>query len=220
MARAPLARPTDAPPIAHDPAGIDTSAKVTPDDPAVAAPMAADELPRHVAIIMDGNRRWARQHELPEIEGVKYLSSQTDEVCAPGATGAKKPRIWAGTRPYGIGDYHIVVRADSAETHEILQAAFAAYRLPDDTPAPTNYSVVLGDHEGSSRGLNLVLEGNGVVVRTRSGQRAVYGLAAYLSRVLAPPAGKGFLQTYDRVGVIDGKAVILQIGRASCRERV
>ena len=31
--------------------------------------MAPDELPRHVAIIMDGNRRWARQRDLPELDG-------------------------------------------------------------------------------------------------------------------------------------------------------
>ena len=71
MARTPLARPTDAPPQAHEtPRDADTAAAAAtsaspPDDDF--AP--GDDLPRHVAIIMDGNRRWARQHGKAEIEG-------------------------------------------------------------------------------------------------------------------------------------------------------
>jgi undecaprenyl diphosphate synthase len=38
-------------------------------DPRPADDQAADPLPRHVAIVMDGNRRWAKLHGMSEVEG-------------------------------------------------------------------------------------------------------------------------------------------------------
>lgn len=66
MSRAPLARPTDAPPIAH---GARAPRTAAPDAVADEPLVPPEERPHHVAIIMDGNRRWARLHDRAEIEG-------------------------------------------------------------------------------------------------------------------------------------------------------
>ena len=69
VARAPLARPTDAPPSGARADGEPTAPARPAGEPAPTASCPPEDLPRHVAIIMDGNRRWARQHDLSELEG-------------------------------------------------------------------------------------------------------------------------------------------------------
>src|SRR6185436_8475795 len=53
-----------------------------------AAGLEPERLPKHIAIIMDGNGRWARQRGLPRVEGhrrgVKSVRSTIEECCALG----------------------------------------------------------------------------------------------------------------------------------------
>jgi undecaprenyl diphosphate synthase len=66
----PIARPTDSPSSAQR----DLQPSLEPAQPAGESapdgfPVPPEELPCHVAIIMDGNRRWARRHGLYEVQG-------------------------------------------------------------------------------------------------------------------------------------------------------
>lgn len=55
------------------------------------------KLPRHVAIIMDGNRRWAREHGLPAAAGHKKVVSDVieDLIETAGEVGIEYITFWA-----------------------------------------------------------------------------------------------------------------------------
>jgi len=138
VARAPLARPTDAPPIAHEP---------VEDDPF----LPAEDLPRHVAIIMDGNRRWARQHDRPEIEGhaagveaIREILKHAVRRGVPVMTlYAFSRENWARSDDEVIGLFGLLEAAVRSETEE-LRAQGVQVRLLgrlDELPEETRRSI-------------------------------------------------------------------------------
>lgn len=52
----------------------------------------ADKLPRHIAVIMDGNGRWARERGLPRIEGHRR-GSEAVRACTAGCMEAGVPYL-------------------------------------------------------------------------------------------------------------------------------
>jgi undecaprenyl diphosphate synthase len=142
----PLARPTDAPPLAHGVAPEDGRP-----DPATSAEAAelvpAEDLPRHVAIIMDGNRRWARQHERPDFEGhaagveaVRGLLQHAVRRGVPMLTiYAFSRENWARSDDEVAGLFDLLARAIASETDELAAQGVRVRllgrlaELPDDT---------------------------------------------------------------------------------------
>ena len=163
MARAPLARPTDAPPIAHEPAAPD-AAHLEPADAVESEPfLAPEDLPRHVAIIMDGNRRWARQRDLPELDGhsagVEAIRGVLRHAVRRGVRVltlyAFSRENWARSDDEVAGLFSLLEAAVRSETAE-LQAQGVRVRLLgrlDELPDETRRSIgeALDATEGGDR---------------------------------------------------------------------
>jgi undecaprenyl diphosphate synthase len=144
VARAPLVRPTDAPPRAHEPAP-DVAASTA------AEPAGRSELPRHVAIIMDGNRRWARQRGVPELEGhaagVEAIRGLLQHSVRRGiqvlTLYAFSRENWARTDHEVVGLFRLLEEAIRSETEE-LKAQGVHVRLlgrADELPDETRHSI-------------------------------------------------------------------------------
>jgi undecaprenyl diphosphate synthase len=145
LARAPLARPTDAPPAAHEEF------------------LAAEDLPRHVAIIMDGNRRWARAHHKAELEGhaagveaIRGLLKHAVRRGVPVLTlYAFSRENWARSDDEVVGLFQLLESAIRSETDE-LRAQGVQVRLlgrVDELPDATRESIegALAATEGGDR---------------------------------------------------------------------
>ena len=144
MARAPLVRPTDAPPRAHEP------------DPALAPVDVPElpgrsELPRHVAIIMDGNRRWARQRGVPELDGhaagVEAIRGLLRHAVRRGiqvlTLYAFSRENWARTDAEVVGLFGLLEAAIRSETAELREQGVRVQLLGrlDELPIETRRSI-------------------------------------------------------------------------------
>ncbi len=151
MAR-PLARPTDALPIAHEPGEVAPVERAGGSEVELLVP--PSEMPRHVAIIMDGNRRWARAHGVSELEGhaagveaIRGLLKHAVKRGVPVLTlYAFSRENWARSDDEVAGLFALLEAAIRDETPE-LRAQGVRVRLLgrlDELPAQTRRSIESG----------------------------------------------------------------------------
>jgi undecaprenyl diphosphate synthase len=164
VAQAPLdrslARPTDAPPLAHE--ATDEAPVVVSAD-AEAPLLPPEELPRHVAIIMDGNRRWARTRGKADFEGhaagveaIRGLLRHAVRRGVPMLTlYAFSRENWARSDDEVAGLFGLLEQAIRSETAE-LRAQGVRIRLLgrlDELPEATRTSIdaALAETAGGDR---------------------------------------------------------------------
>ncbi len=153
-----------------------------------------------VPVEVEGDQPGAPRKSLPAASG----------VCGPSAIQlGKKPRQWAITSAYEIGEFQVGIRADSFATDDLLARAFGEYRLGEATSAPDNFSIVLESDSGTGkRALSLLLAADATVVRSRSPRRILCALRARLSALLEPDT-EGLIATTNVAALVGDQAVLL-----------
>jgi undecaprenyl diphosphate synthase len=125
-------------------------------------------LPKHVAVIMDGNGRWAKQHGLPRIEGHRRGADSAREIIrAAGELGVKYLTLYAFSaenwnRPKDEVDalMKYLVHYLKTETSELnknnvrLEVIGQIWRLPENVQEHLKKSIVA---LSKNNGLTLVM---------------------------------------------------------------
>jgi undecaprenyl diphosphate synthase len=127
------------------------AAEVTSTRAEETAPSVADVLPRHVAIIMDGNRRWARQRNLSELDGhaagveaIRGLLRHAVRRAVPVLTlYAFSRENWARSDEEVTGLFELLEAAIRSETDELREQGVRIRLLGrlDELPDATRASI-------------------------------------------------------------------------------
>jgi undecaprenyl diphosphate synthase len=151
VGRVPIARPTDAPPTAHVPPRDDDVTDAPAPEPETELLVPLSELPRHVAIIMDGNRRWARNRGLSELEGhsagVEAIRTVLRHVVRRGvpvlSLYAFSRENWARSDDEVRGLFELLEQAIRSETAELKEQGVRIRLLGrlDELPDETRRSI-------------------------------------------------------------------------------
>jgi undecaprenyl diphosphate synthase len=132
------------------------------------SPEAKASLPRHVAVIMDGNGRWAKQHGLPRVEGHRRGADSAREIIrTAGELGIKYLTLYAFSaenwnRPDDEVDalMKYLVHYLKTETPELnknnvrLEVIGQIYRLPENVQEHLKKSIAT---LSKNNGLTLVM---------------------------------------------------------------
>ncbi len=151
-----IPRPTDSPALVSRESGPATDARTTavgsPDaEPTEAFAVPREELPRHVAIICDGNRRWARARGLSEMDGhaagveairevIRHSVRRGIEVLSLYAFSREN---WARSDEEVSGLFYLLEQVIRNETAELRRQGARVRLLGriDELPAETRASI-------------------------------------------------------------------------------
>ncbi len=161
------------------------------------SPEARTSLPRHVAIIMDGNGRWARQRQLPRIEGHRAGAESARAIIrAAGELGIKYLTLYAFSvenwnRPKDEVDalMKYLIHYLKTETSELnknnvrLEVIGQIYRLPENVQEQLAKAIsTLSKNNGLTLIMALSYGGRTEIVE------AMRGIAAKVKRGELDPA--------------------------------
>jgi undecaprenyl diphosphate synthase len=154
-------------------------------------PIDLEKLPRHVAIIMDGNGRWAQEHGLPRVEGHRQGAKAVREVVrgareiglraltlyAFSAQNWQRPPDEVATLMQLLRDYVIEERAEIMDNDIRLIAIGEVDRLPGFVKEPLD-ALIRDSADNASMTLCLALSYGGRESIVRAAQRLARAAAA------------------------------------------
>jgi undecaprenyl diphosphate synthase len=112
-----------------------------------------DYIPKHIAIIMDGNRRWARSHNLPDTEGHKAGAENLEKIVEAAAQlGVKAITV------YALSTENIKERA-KREVSGIFDILKKGYHTEIQKMMQNGVKItILGELEGLPKSIQRLLE--------------------------------------------------------------